>query len=206
MRQRRGSASDDLSAQCPRHLSLRKLHHPVGRFPSAGSSGVSSPTSSVPISRLRLLAPPRASLRFLRSALPPLRPLRSPGAGRFPVGLDHFYRGARAASHRWRRRDLPGSWTTLAYMPRSSTPADHQPQALRTTRSAYMPRSSTPADLDPGLSPPGHFRTRRCGLPHRPRFEIPYVGSVRLHQAPISSVRSLPRAPLELRPTPPCLH
>ena len=55
--------------------------------------------------------------------------LRSPGAGRFPVGLDHFYRGARAASSRWRRRDLPGSWTTLAYMPRSSTPADPRPQA-----------------------------------------------------------------------------
>ena len=36
------------------------------------------------------------------------------------MGLDHFYRGARAASQRWRRRDLPGSWTTLAYMPRSS--------------------------------------------------------------------------------------
>ena len=98
-------------------------------LPSAGSSGASSPTSSVPISRLRLLASPRASLRFLRSALPPLRPLRSPGAGRFPGGLDHFYRGARAASPRWRRRDIPGSWATLAYMPRSSTPADRRTQA-----------------------------------------------------------------------------
>ena len=65
------------------------------------------------ISRLRLLALPRASLRLLRSALPPLRPLRSPGVGRFPEDPDYFYRGARAASPRWRRRDLPGSWTTL---------------------------------------------------------------------------------------------
>ena len=55
--------------------------------------------------------------------------LRSPGAGQLPEGLDHFYRGARAASARWRRRDIPGSWTTLAYMPRSSTPADPRPQA-----------------------------------------------------------------------------
>ena len=45
------------------------------------------------------------------------------------MGLDHFYRGARAASQRWRRRDLPGSWATLAYMPRSPTPADPRPQA-----------------------------------------------------------------------------
>ena len=51
------------------------------------------PDLTGPISRLRLLAPRRASLRFLRSALPPLRPLCSPGVGRFPVGLDHFYRG-----------------------------------------------------------------------------------------------------------------
>ena len=98
-------------------------------LPSAGSPWAGSPTSSVPISRLRLLAPRRASLRFLRSALPPLRPLRSPRAGRFPESLDHFYRGARAASSRWRRRDIPGSWATLAYMPRSSTPADPRPQA-----------------------------------------------------------------------------
>ena len=98
-------------------------------LPSAGSPRAGSPTSSVPISRLRLLAPRRASLRFLRSALPPLRPLRSPRAGRFPESLDHFYRGARAASSRWRRRDIPGSWATLAYMPRSSTPADPRPQA-----------------------------------------------------------------------------
>ena len=56
-------------------------------------------------------------------------PSSLPGAGRFPQGLDHFYRGARAASPRWRRRDLPGSWTTLAYLPRSQTPADRRTQA-----------------------------------------------------------------------------
>ena len=34
-----------------------------------------------------------------------------------------------AASPRWRRRDIPGSWATLAYMPRSQTPADRRTQA-----------------------------------------------------------------------------
>ena len=87
------------------------------------------PDLSGTIRRLRLLAPRRTSLRFLRSALPPLRPLRSPGGGRFPEGLDHFSRGARTASSRWRGRDIPGSWTTLAYMPRSQTPADRRTQA-----------------------------------------------------------------------------
>ena len=115
-------------------------------LPSAGSSGASSPTSQVPIRRLRLLAPRRASLRFLRSALPPLRPLRSPRVGRFSEGPDLFYRGARAASHRWRRRDLPGSWATLAYMPRSSTPADRRPQATSgpTMWSSALLTASTP--------------------------------------------------------------
>ena len=107
--------------------------------PQAPSSGRPLPIRRVPwggfpdltgtIRRLRLLAPRRASLRLLRSALPPLRPLRSPRVGRFPEDLDHFYRGARAASSRWGSRDIPGSWTTLAYMPRSSTPADLRPQA-----------------------------------------------------------------------------
>ena len=37
----------------------------------------------------------------------------------------------------WRVRDLPGSWGTLAYMPRSSTPADHS--LLATTGRAMLP-------------------------------------------------------------------
>ena len=47
---------------------------------------MSSPTSSVPISRLRLLASHRASLRFLRSALPPLRPPSLPRSRTNPRG------------------------------------------------------------------------------------------------------------------------
>ena len=105
-----------------------QAHHRSGRAPPDGVRP-GAELLAVTISRLRLLAPRRASLRLLRSALPPLRPLRSPGAGRFPEDLDHFYRGARAASSRWRERDIPGSWTTLAYMPRSSTPADPRTQA-----------------------------------------------------------------------------
>ena len=124
-----GLRRDDLPAQCPRHLSLRKLRSPVGRFPSAGSSGASSPTSPV-LSADSDFSPPFAP-RFVSFARHYHRfaALRSPGARRFPEDLDYFYRGARAASHRWRKRDLPGSWTTLAYMLRSPTPADHRPQA-----------------------------------------------------------------------------
>ena len=105
------------------------------------------------ISRLRLLASRRASLRFLRSALPPLRPLRSLRAGRFPESLDYFYRGARAASSRWRRRDPPGSWTTLAYMPRSQTPADRRTQATSGPAmwSSVYVTTSTPHRLLSGL-------------------------------------------------------
>ena len=58
--------------------SLRRV--PWGEFPDLTGT----------ISRLRLLAPHRASLRLLRSALPPLRPLRSSGSGASP--------GARATS------------------------------------------------------------------------------------------------------------
>ena len=111
-------------AICPSASSIIRSAASLRRVPWGGF-----PDLIGRISRLRLLAPRRASLRFLRSALPPLRPLRSPGVGRFPEGLDHFYRGARAASSRWRRRDIPGSWATLAYMPRSRTPADRRTQA-----------------------------------------------------------------------------
>ena len=97
-------------------------------LPSAGSPGGSSPTSSVP-SADSDFSPPLAprfvsfARHYHRFAL-----FRSPGAGRFPVGLDHFYRGARAAESLYGGEDeIPGSWTTLAYMPRSPTPADRRP-------------------------------------------------------------------------------
>ena len=124
-----GLRRDDLLAQCPRHLSPRKSHHPVGRFPSAGSLGAGSPTSPV-LSADSDFSPPLAP-RFVSFARHYHRfaPLRSPGARRLPEVPDYFYRGVRAASHRWRKRDLPGSWTTLAYMLRSPTPAHHRPQA-----------------------------------------------------------------------------
>ena len=119
--------------QRPRHLSLRKLHHPVGRFPSAGSSGVSSPTSSVPISRLRLLASPRASLRLLRSALPPLRPPPLPRGRTLPRG--------------------PGPF--LSRRPRRLSSVE------KTRHPRFLDDPCVHAPLfDPGGPPaPGHFRT-----------------------------------------------
>ena len=96
----------------------------TGEFPDLIGTYQPTPTSRLPS---RLTSFPSLGTT---TASPSFAP---PGAGRFPVGLDHFYRGARAASQRWRRRDLPGSWTTLAYMPRSSTPTDRRPQATTGT-------------------------------------------------------------------------
>ena len=93
-------------------------------LPSAGSPGAGSPTSAV----LSVDSDSSSSVapRFVAFAWRYHRciPLRSPGSGPLPRGLDCFYRGARTASLRWRKRGLPGSWATLAHMPRSSTPAD----------------------------------------------------------------------------------
>ena len=57
-----------------RPLPFRRV--PWGRFPDLTGT----------ISRLRLLASPRASLRFLRSALPPLRPSSLPRGATTPRG------------------------------------------------------------------------------------------------------------------------
>ena len=93
---------------------------PLGRVPRPHRYYQPTPTSRPPSTR-HFVSFAQHYHRFAR--------LRSLGTGRFPESLDHFYRGARAASARWRRRDIPGSWTTLAYMPRSSTPADRRTQA-----------------------------------------------------------------------------
>ena len=97
--------------------SLRRV--PWGEFPDLIGSYQPTPTSRPPLVR-RFVS---FAQHYHRLAL-----LRSLGTGRLPVGLDHFYRAARAASPRWRRRD-PGACATLAYMSRSSTPADPRPQA-----------------------------------------------------------------------------
>ena len=93
---------------------------PLGRVPRPHRYYQPTPTSRPPS---RVTSFPSLSTTTASPAFAP------PGAGQLPEGLDHFYRGARAASARWRRRDIPGSWTTLAYMPRSSTPADRRTQA-----------------------------------------------------------------------------
>ena len=110
------------------HLSLRKLHRPVGRFPPPGPFRAGSPTSQV-LSADSDFSPPLAH-RFVSFArhYHRLRPPSLPRGGtRSPWTRTISHRGARAASARWRRRDLPGSWTTLAYMPRSSTPTERRP-------------------------------------------------------------------------------
>ena len=85
------------------------------------------------ISRLRLLAPRRASLRFLRSALPPLRPLRSPQS----------------------RTILRGPGPLLSRRPRRLTTVE------KTRPPRFLDDPCVHAPLfDPGGPPtPGHFRT-----------------------------------------------
>ena len=123
-------------------------------LPSVGFPGASSPTSPVLSAKDSDFSPPVAH-HFVSFAQHYHRFARlcSLGAGRFPESLDHFYRGARAASSRWRRRDLPGSWTTLAYMPRSQTPADRRTQATSgpTMWSSVYATTSTPHRLLSGL-------------------------------------------------------
>ena len=108
-------------------------------LPSAGSSGASSPTSPV-LSADSDSSPPFAP-RFVSFARHYHRfaPVRSPEAGRLPEGLDHFYRGARRLTT-VEKTDLPGSWATRAYMPRSSTPATSAPRPLQDRR-CRLPRS-----------------------------------------------------------------
>ena len=71
---------------------------PPGRpLPSTGSLQGRFPDFSGTIGRLRLLASPRASLRLLRSALPPPAPPFAPtGAGRAPRGPGPFLTAAPA--------------------------------------------------------------------------------------------------------------
>ena len=97
---------------------------PDSPLPSTGSAGTPSPASSVPLRSSDFSSPvPRHFVAFarryhrgaLRSSLAPGTNACSDAPG---LGLRDAIR-----SIRWRRRDLPGSWGTLTYMPRSLTPA-----------------------------------------------------------------------------------
>ena len=106
--------------------STASLHRvPWGGFPDFRST----------LSGLRPLASPPAALRCLRLAVPPAAPLRSPGWGN-SRGLDYLLPRRPHRLLGWRERDLPGSWVTLSYMPRSTTPADLSPLAKTTTKDA----------------------------------------------------------------------
>ena len=73
--------------------------------------------------------PARAPMRLLSS--PRLRSSQAPDTFTAKTPIHHPRRNVPSATA-WRTRrlrPLPGSWTTLAYMLRSPTPADHRPQA-----------------------------------------------------------------------------
>ena len=74
-------------------------------------------------------ASPPASLRLLRSAVPPLAPpFAPPATDALPEDPDHFVRRPRRFS-RDGEDETSQVWATLAHMPRSQTPAVRQPQA-----------------------------------------------------------------------------
>ena len=134
----------DVRVICPSRSPIARSTASLRRVPWGGF-----PDFIGTISGLRLLVLRPASLRCLRLAVPPRRPGSLPRAGTTPGSLDYFYRGARAAYSRWRKRDLPGSWTTLAYMPRSSTPADrlHLTMTVHTMLPSAQLTASAPHSL-----------------------------------------------------------
>ena len=102
-------------------------------LPSRGSSGASSPHSSVPSadSDDSAAITPRFvafAWRYLALAL------FAPVGRTAPTGLGGFFRGARTASPTRNDGALPGSRATLAYMPCSSTPAESLRQAITAQR------------------------------------------------------------------------
>ena len=91
------------------------------------------------ISRLRLLAPRRASLRFLRSALPPLRPPSLPRGQALPPG--------------------PGPLSTAAPAPPLHDGEDE------TSQVPGRPLRTCPALRPRRTAEPRPLQDRRCGLP-----------------------------------------
>ena len=115
--------------------SLRRV--PWGEFPDLIGT----------ISRLRLLAPPRASLRLLRSALPPLRPLSLPRGRTIPRGPGPLLprRPRRLSTVEKTRSQVPGRplRTCPALRPRRTA----APQA--TTATPMVPSAFTTASAPP---------------------------------------------------------
>ncbi len=97
-------------------------------LPSTGSPGAGSPISAVLSvdSDLSPSLPPRF-VAFARRYHPMLR--FAPRTGATPGAWAASKAAPAPPTQGWRKRDLPGSWATLACMPRSSTPADRLPQA-----------------------------------------------------------------------------
>ena len=164
----------DVLVICPSKSPIARSTASLRRVPWGGF-----PDFIGTISGLRLLVLHPVALRCLRPAVPPRCPSLLSRAGTTPGSLDLFYRGACAASSRWSKRSLPGSWTSLAYMPRSSTPADrlHQafsmqamlPSAELTTSAprCYHYRGSITRPIDSlcTLRSRGHPRTTQHSVP-----------------------------------------
>lgn len=162
---------DVLAIQCPRHLALQKVFRPVGRFPPAG------PLGGVPRAPRFYQPTPTTPPPSRRTSLPSLGATWSvvpfaPVGRTAPTGLGSFFRGAPTASQTRNNGALPGSWATLAYMPCSSTPAEHAHPAhsVRLLWSSARLTTSTPqwllSRLNHTACTPPVYASQAGSLPH----------------------------------------
>ncbi len=149
-------------SRCPVHLSLRKPHSPARRFPPPG------PLGRVPRHRRYHQRTPTSRRPSRRASFPSLGgttvcPVRSRPERTVPAGRDCCLSRPPMPHRRWRRRDLPGSWATLARMPRSRTPAE--PDTPDLLGAPVVPSALVTASASATYT---HFRgsiTRPAGLP-----------------------------------------
>jgi hypothetical protein len=152
----------------------------------------------------RLPAAHPASLRCLRSAVPPVHSHFVPTGVECDAGGQGFSlvrSGYPLPDSRWRRQGLPGSWGTRVYVPCSSTPAGPGRQAIRRFGAVFRHLNG----VDSRKS--GYFRgsitrpthslctLRRAGCPNATQHALPAAGQALPGGIgyPLGSIERFPR-------------
>ena len=135
------------------------VHDPIRRFPPPGPRGAGSPTSPVLSADSDSSPPVPPRFVLLRLAVPLGRPASLPPVWAAPAGRDCCLSRPPLPHRRWRRRDLPGSWATLARMPPSRTPAE--PPAPDQYGAAMVPSALVTASASATYT---HFVAQSRGL------------------------------------------
>ncbi len=113
----------------------------------------------------RILAAHPASLRCLRSAVPPEHPRFAPTGLECDAGGQGFSllrSGYPFPDKGWRRQGLPGSWGTRMRVPCSTTPAGPQRQALRRCAAAFRHLNDVGSRNQATFEAPSHGPRIRC--------------------------------------------